>query len=158
MAIRALPKGLCGVVFRHDGVAGRAELAERVARECQARRIAFVMVGDASLTHPTGSFVGVHLRGGRRQRRQRRGMVTASAHNIMEVRRAVKAGADIIFISPAFATNSHPGARPLGPVRWNFLARQAGGKKAYALGGISGKKITRLARYCCGAAGISALL
>ena len=37
--VRGLPKGLCGVVFRHDGVAGRAALGRAVWRFCRARRL-----------------------------------------------------------------------------------------------------------------------
>jgi thiamine-phosphate pyrophosphorylase len=82
--------------------------------------------------------------------------VTASAHDGAQALRAAGA-ADIVFISPVFETASHPGGRGLGPARWNVLARRAGGGKAYALGGVNGKKINRLAKNCCGAAGISAL-
>jgi thiamine-phosphate pyrophosphorylase len=77
---------------------------------------------------------------------------------VVEVRRAAKAGADIVFISPVFATPSHPGAKGLGVVRWNNLARYRGRALAYALGGIDGQKINALARSCCGAGGVSSFL
>jgi thiamine-phosphate pyrophosphorylase len=152
--VRALPRGLCGVVFRHDGVAGREMLGRQVAKLCRARRIALVVAGDARLA--AALHAGVHLRGGRRDGYVTGGcgVVTASAHNVVEVRRAVRAG--VVFISPVFETASHPGGRVLGPLRWNVLARHAGAAEAYALGGINGKKINRLAKYCRGAASISA--
>jgi thiamine-phosphate pyrophosphorylase len=156
-SIAALPPGLCGVVFRHDGAPDRAALAARVARLCRARRIALVVAGDARLAAAIGA--GVHLRGGRRPGLVRisRGPLTSSAHDVAEMHRARRAGARILFISPAFATPSHPGGAALGPVRWARLARLAGGSLAYALGGIDGKKVTALARFCCGAGGIHAL-
>ncbi len=173
-AIARLPKGLCGVVFRQDDPA----LLAQVARLCRERRVALVVAGGADHRPPGSGFspvgsaprgavthaaasglgVGVHLRGGARTGwRRHDGLVTSSAHNVIEVRRAARAGAQIIFISPAFATASHPGEPALGAVRWNFLARHCGAAFAYALGGLDGRKITALAGSCCGAAGISAL-
>jgi thiamine-phosphate pyrophosphorylase len=151
-AVGRLPKGgLCGVVFRHDGVAGRAELFARVAQACRARGVALVAAGM------NGRGVGVHLRGGRGPKRGY-GIVTASAHGVAEVVRARRAGACIIFVSPVFATGSHPGEAALGPWRWNKIARYAGNRKAYALGGVDGGKINRLAGFCGGAGAISALI
>jgi len=156
-SIAALPPGLCGVVFRHDGAPDRAALARRVARLCRARRLALVVAGDARLAASIGA--GLHLRGGRRPgfARVARGLITSSAHDAAQVHRARRAGARILFISPTFATPSHPGGAALGPVRWSRLARLARPCLAYALGGIDGQKITALASFCCGAAGIHAL-
>jgi len=159
-AIGRLPKfGLCGVVFRHDGVAGRAALLAKVAAACRARGVALVVAGGSRR-------FGVHLRGGRWSggkvggvRPARAGLtppyVTASAHDVVEVRRAARAGVDIVFISPVFGTASHPGVSGLGMVRWNNLARHRGGAVAYALGGVNGNSVKRLAGLCCGAGGIS---
>jgi thiamine-phosphate pyrophosphorylase len=95
---------------------------------------------------------GVHLRAGRWPNHLRPpGLVTSSAHNGSELRRARLAGARIIFLSPAFPTKSHPGAPTLGAVRWNNLARN----RANALGGITGANINRLKTP--GAAAITAL-
>jgi thiamine-phosphate pyrophosphorylase len=154
--LRGLPRGLCGVVFRHDGVAGRARLGAQVAAVCRARGLALVVAGDARLAAALQA--GVHLRGGRRAGylRGAGGLVTSSAHDVAQVRRAAQAGAAIIFISPVFETASHPGGRALGPVRWQGLARYAGTGTAYALGGVNGKKINRLATSCYGAGSISA--
>jgi thiamine-phosphate pyrophosphorylase len=156
-AIARLPAGLCGVVFRHDGAPGRAALAARVARLCKARRLALVVAGDARLAARVGA--GVHLRGGRLAGLARRGrfMVTASAHDVPQIRRAGRAGADIVFISPAFSTASHPGQAALGAARWARLARAAGAANAYALGGVNGRTVKALARFCGGAGAIHAL-
>ncbi len=152
-----LPKGLSGIVFRHDGVAARAALGAALAQVCRARRIGLVVAGDARLAARLGA--GVHLRGGRRPGlgplpRLR----TASAHGATEVVRARRAGARIIFCSPVFATGSHPGARALGGFHYRRLARFAGGSKAYALGGIDGKSVRLLGKSCAGMGGIDAFL
>src|ERR1041384_7766902 len=62
-AIARLPRGLAGVVLRHDAEPGRAMLGRDIARICRARRLALVVAGDARLAAVLGA--GVHLRGGR---------------------------------------------------------------------------------------------
>lgn len=152
-AAACLPRGLCGVVLRDDARPGRAALAAALARVCRARGNALVVAGDIRLAHAVGA--GIHLRGGRRMRgiRGLRGMVTSSAHGALELRRAARAGAAVAFLSPAFATASHPGAPGLGPVRWAALARRApAGLVVGALGGIDGASVRRLPGLRCAAA------
>lgn len=156
-AVARLPKGLAGVVLRHDGEAGLAALGRDLVRICRARRLVLVVAGDARLALALGA--GVHLRAGRwpGPLRPRRGLTTSSAHGMAELRRARRAGADLAFLSPAFATASHPGLRGLGPLRWGRLARAAGVRVA-ALGGVDGRSVGRLPlRYCAGAGAIGAL-
>ncbi|HQT40455.1 MAG TPA: thiamine phosphate synthase [Acidocella sp.] len=156
-SIKALPPGISGVVLRHDSTPGRAALGQRIAKLCKARRIALVVAGDARLA--AHLHAGVHLRGGHAPGypRPQAGLRTASAHNVTEIIRARRAKADIIFISPAFPTASHPGGRPWGPCRWRRLAACAKPAKAYALGGITGQTIKQLAGFSCGAASIKAM-
>ena len=156
------PRHLFGVVFRHDGVEGRAALARAVARQCRPLGIALVVAGDVRLATAIGA--GVHLRGGWPTRRRRRPgtLLTSSAHTAAELRRARRAGADAIFLSPAFPTQSHPGAPALGAVRWAALTRQGrrqgtATSATLALGGVNGRVIRRLARECQGAGFIEAL-
>ena len=140
--VRALPPG-AGLVFRHDGVAGRLALAASAARLCRARRITMVM------TPPLIAGVGVHLRGGRHGGpRPLPGLRTSSAHSRLEVLRACRAGAGIIFLSPLFDTLSHPGAVALGSLRWRRLAR--GGAAIYALGGVTGATAPAIPRIAAG--------
>ena len=144
-AAAGLPRGLCGVVLRDDALAGRAGLARRLAAICRMRRNALVVAGDVRLARAVGA--GVHLRDGRRLRGTAglRGPVTSSAHGAAALRRAGRAGAAVAFLSPAFATASHPGAPGLGPVRWAMLRRRApGGLAVAALGGIDGGSVRRL--------------
>ena len=158
-AVERLPRGLCGVVFRHDGAAGRSALIRRVARACRARRLVLVIAGRADA--PPGA--GRHLREGKRAGGQgeRRGWLSASAHGPAGLVRARRAGADVAFLSPTFPTASHPGARPLGVWRWAAMAKQAGAKRAgmpvLALGGVDGRSARRLPRWAAGAGAIGAL-
>jgi thiamine-phosphate pyrophosphorylase len=151
-----LPRGLCGVVLRHDGTAGRAALARALARVCRGRRLMLSVAGDWRLAAAVR--VGVHLRGGVRPAGMPRGLpaLTASAHGAAELRRACRAGARLAFLSPAFPTASHPGAPALGPARWGRLAQRTGVAVA-ALGGIDGRTVRRLPRRCRHAGAIGAL-
>lgn len=153
--LRRLPAGLCGVVYRHDAAQDRAALGRAVARICRARRLALVVAGDARLAARLGA--GLHLRGGRigRVRRPAR-LQTASVHGMAELRQARRAGCDILFISPVFATASHPGGGTLGPHGFRRLARHAAPAGAYALGGIDGTVLRRLGPWLRGAGAIEA--
>ncbi len=161
-AVARLPKGLAGVVLRHDSDPARAALGRDLARLCRVRRLTLVVAGDLRLAAALGA--GVHLRAGRWPAgaplplRRRGALLTSSAHGAAELRRAARAGADLAFLSPAFATRSHPGAAALGPSRWARLARAAALPVA-ALGGIDGGSIRRLPRRLCrGVGAIDALL
>lgn len=157
-AVARLPKGLCGVVLRHDGDPGRAALGRDLARICRARRLALVVAGDTRLALELSA--GVHLRAGRWPDilRPRRGLpCTSSAHDGAELRRACRAGAGPIFLSPVFPTPSHPGGTALGLARWLRLARQC--NRTAALGGVHGANVARLpGRFCYAVGAISALM
>ncbi len=168
-AVAALPRRLCGVVFRHDGIAGRAALARTLAQKCRKLGMPLVVAGDARLAAAVGA--GVHLRGGgaRTQPGMRapahwlraRALVTSSAHSGVELRRALAAGADAVFLSPLLPTRSHPGAPALGVVRWAALAGRVSQSRrggVLALGGVDGEAVRRLPRWCRGAGAIGALL
>ena len=62
-AVARLPKGLAGVVLRHDGAPDRAALGRDLARLCRARRLTLVVAGDVRLAASLRA--GVHLRAGR---------------------------------------------------------------------------------------------
>jgi len=129
-ALERLPKG-AGVVFRHYSLAPseRSELFERVRRVARRRRL---------LLLPGGRSNGF----------------SASAHNLRELKTAERSGATLIFLSPAFATRSHPRTRPLGPVRFGLIARQAR-VPVIALGGVDARNARRLP-HIYGWAGIDA--
>ncbi|WP_428532742.1 thiamine phosphate synthase [Rhodopila sp.] len=164
-SVAALPRGRAGVVLRHDDDPARARLGVDLARICRARRLVLVVAGDVRLAAALGA--GMHLRGGRWPGVIRRaGVLTSSAHSAEDLRRARAVGADLVFLSPAFATASHPGARGLGPLRWAALVRRmrhgAGRATAVpviaALGGVDGRSIQRLSSRLVHAAGAIAAL
>jgi thiamine-phosphate pyrophosphorylase len=70
---------------------------------------------------------------------------TASAHNGLQISRALGLGIDAILISTAFASASPSARRPLGPVRLAILARRFPEARLYGLGGISTSRLKRLA-------------
>jgi thiamine-phosphate pyrophosphorylase len=150
-AVARLPRGLVGVVFRHDDHPSRASLGRDLARICRARRLLLIVAGDVRLAIALKA--GVHLRGGRWPGPLRtKSLVTSSAHSVQDLWRAMRAGACLAFLSPVFATASHPGASSLGPVRWSALARVKPIRVA-ALGGIDGVTVRRLPPRICGGAG-----
>ena len=151
-AASRLPKGLAGVVLRHDDDPARRALGRDLARICRARRLELVVAGDPRLA--AALHAGVHLRGGRwpTPQRVRHRMVTSSAHGPPELRRAHAAGVNLVFLSPVFATASHPGAVGLGAARWMRLALDAR-RPVAALGGVDGASIRRLPRRLCRAMG-----
>jgi thiamine-phosphate pyrophosphorylase len=143
---------LAGIVLRHDGEPGRAALGRDLARICRARRLALVVAGDVRLATTLGA--GVHLRSGRwpGQVRRRHRLITSSAHSLADMRRAMHAGAVLVFLSPVFSTPSHPGAGSLGAAGWSRLARRVSAAVA-ALGGIDGRTVRRLPHARCHAVG-----
>lgn len=156
-SVARLPRGLAGVVLRHDGDPCRDTLGHTLARICRARRLALVVTGSVHLAAALGA--GMHLRNGRWpcHGRTLRGLVTSSAHGRADLHRAKRAGANLAFLSPTFPTLSHPGAVGLGSVRWSRLARTARMPVA-ALGGINGETVRRLpARLCQGLGAIGSL-
>ena len=159
-AAARLPRGIGGVVLRHDTDPARPALGRALARLCRARRLALVVAGDPRLAAALGA--GVHLRDGRwpgaaRPPRRRGALLTSSAHDAASLRRAAAAGVNFVFLSPAFPTASHPDGAALGAARWSRLAARSAAPVA-ALGGIDGDSVRRLQRAACAGAGaISAL-
>ncbi|WP_380873134.1 hypothetical protein ACFB49_39610 [Sphingomonas sp. DBB INV C78] len=137
-ALARLPAG-AGVVFRHYGAAKRREIYEKVRRIARARRLVLVLAG------PTKQAIawkadGAHGRS--LHRRAARPLIrTAPAHDAREL--VAAKNADLIFLSPAFPTRSHPHAPALGPVRFGLLAGRTR-KAVIALGGMDSRKGRRL--------------
>lgn len=141
-ALERLPRG-GGVVFRHYGAPDREAVLARVAKVARRRGLVLVVAG-ARTGHVHNS-------------RTAHGLKTASAHNRREAIAAIRSGADAVFLSPVFATSSHPGARALGRVRFGLLSR---GLKApvIALGGMEARRARSLPKTTYGWAGIDAWL
>uniref|UniRef100_UPI0035CAA347 thiamine phosphate synthase n=1 Tax=uncultured Sphingomonas sp. TaxID=158754 RepID=UPI0035CAA347 len=120
-ALRALPRG-SGVVFRHFATPApeRAVLLAQVARVARRRGLRLIEGGTHAQTtalHP--------------------------AHSVREAIAARRAGATSILVSPVYPTQTHPGARALGPLRAAAIAR-ASGLPAIALGGMTRARFKRM--------------
>jgi thiamine-phosphate pyrophosphorylase len=140
LAIARLPRG-AGIVFRQYSLSptARADLLARVV--ALARRRGLVVVGSRIAGAPDGVHRPAHAPG--RHRPSRPQIVTASAHSRPQALAALRAGADLVFLSPLFETRSHPGARPLGPLRFGLAVRGLPGPVA-ALGGLDARRFRRL--------------
>jgi len=139
-ALDRLPRG-AGLVFRHYSAPDRWGLAKRVRAAARQRGIAFVIAGtarEARAMRADGQHRPGWARGGWAP-----GLRTASAHNLGELRAAERAGAALVFVSPVFTTGSHPGAKPLGRIRFGLLARAARVPVA-ALGGMDASRYQML--------------
>lgn len=134
-ALERLPRG-SGVVFRHYGLAAseRQVLFARVLKVARRRGLVLVRAGS----QPMRGEDGVH--GGRGRGR---GLRTAPAHSRREAVAALRAGAQALFVSPAFLTRSHQGARALGRTRFGMLVRGLD-VPVIALGGMSAEKARSL--------------
>jgi thiamine-phosphate pyrophosphorylase len=141
LILRRLPRG-SGLIYRHYHLAP----AERRAR--------FVIL--AALARRHGHLVA--LAGAPREARRWRadasygapargpGPRLVTAHSLREIARARGAGGAegaAIVLSPVFTTRSHPGARPLGPLRFRLLARRSG-LPVIALGGMTASRARRV--------------
>ncbi|MFN3943646.1 MAG: thiamine phosphate synthase [Allosphingosinicella sp.] len=131
-ALERLPRG-GGIVFRHYGLepGERRALFARVRAVARRRGLTLVVAGP-----PLPGADGRHNRRGR-------GLVTASAHDLGELRAAGRMGARLVFLSPVYPTRSHPGAPALGPRRFARLARRTK-LPVIALGGMDAAKARRL--------------
>lgn len=139
--LEQLPAG-SGVIFRHYALSTseRRALFARIARIARRRRLVLVRAGSDYLgRHEQGR----HGREGVRRGMQAHSVRTWPAHNVAEVIAGRRAKADVILISPVFATRSHPGGRALGPIRAAALARLVPGR-AIALGGMDADRFRRL--------------
>lgn len=134
-AAARLPRGAGGIVFRHyqTDAAARRALFEALRAIARRRRLVLLLAGDAR-TAAGWRADGWHGRGGRGTVRPM--LHSAPAHDAREMIAAQRGAADILFLSPLFATRSHPGAANLGRVRFAALARRASAP-VMALGGVT---------------------
>jgi thiamine-phosphate pyrophosphorylase len=151
-ALVRLPQG-GGIVFRHYSLGDmeRRALFDRVKAHARAHGQLLLLAGPAD-TARSWSAGGSHGRG------PGAGLRSAPAHDLSELRAAEAAGAAFVFLSPVFATRSHPKARPLGAEGFEALARQTN-LPVIALGGMDearGRKLAKRGAY--GWAGIDAWL
>ena len=138
-AIDRLPTD-SGIVFRHYVLAPaeRLRLAAECASNCRARGFTLAVAGDldmaravsADLVHnPPNVPADIPF--------------SMAVHSIEEAEAAARVGASLVFVSPVFATRSHPSAPALGPDHAKRLA-EAAGAPAIALGGMNGRRFAEL--------------
>jgi thiamine-phosphate pyrophosphorylase len=141
LALDRLPRG-AGLVFRHYGLppAERRALFGKVRAVARRRGLRLLLAGPPQRAAAWGAD-GSHGRrpGGKRGI----GLASAPVHDLREIRAAERAGARLLFLSPVFATRSHPNAFPLGPLRFARLVRQTR-LPVIALGGMTAARARRL--------------
>ena len=140
-ALEALPEG-SGVIVRHyrSTTKERQKLAARIRRIAKRRGLLLILAGSEKQAFAAQAD-GFHQRSARIG--HHRLIRTIAVHNPRELSLAHRINADLVFISPVFATQSHPGAPPLGRVRFGLLVRQSR-VPVIALGGMTAKRATSL--------------
>jgi len=135
-ALERLPRG-SGVIFRHYRlpVGARRALFVRVAKVARRRGLVLLRAGETRL--------GMWEDGTHGTRRRAHGWYSRAAHSPAEIVAGQRAGADLLLVSPVFATRSHPGAAALGPVRLGLLTRGLS-VPVIALGGMDARSARRL--------------
>jgi len=150
----ALPRGSVVVVRARDAGRRRA-LAEGLYGLAR-----LLIADDPGLAEDMGT-AGLHLpelrmrEAGHWRARRPDWIITSSAHSLRALMHV--AHLDAVFLSPVFATTSHPGAKPLTPERAAMIAAQAQ-VPVYALGGVTVRNGVLLAPSFSGIAAISSLL
>lgn len=152
-AIQRLP-AKSGVIFRHyhlDTVERRA-LFRQVLRVCRRRGHMLLLAGDERTA------LRWHADGFHQRTPGRTGLVQiAPVHNMREIMEAKAYVADLLLLSPLFATNSHPDQRPLGSTAFHRLAKLSGPERVIALGGVNRRNANLLSpQIVYGWAGIDA--
>ena len=140
-AIEKLPRG-SGIVFRHYRLepSERRRVFEKVRRVAARRRLLLILAGPPSLALAWRAD-GAH---GRSKPGAARNLIqTAPAHDVGELRAAERGGAHLVFLSPVYATRSHPKAKPLGRLRFAMLARGTR-LPVIALGGVTQRRARTL--------------
>ncbi|WP_299321551.1 thiamine phosphate synthase [Parasphingopyxis sp.] len=140
-ALKALPRG-SGVIARHYSLAPRQRrrLIARIRKIARARRLVLIVAGSAKLARSVRAD-GFHRRTGHRTPRDL--LRTVAVHNQIELRLAERIGANLVFLSPIFPTDSHPGGRTLGRVHFGQLATRSH-IPVIALGGMDAARARSL--------------
>lgn len=153
-AARALPPGSVVVVRAR-------EAKQRQALARQLSGLATLLIADDPHLAVQLGAAGLHLPEARMREaahwrsRFPHWIITSSAHSLRALMGAHHL--DAVFLSPVFATSSHPEARALTAVRAAFIAALAP-VPVYALGGVTPRNAKLLGPSFSGIAAISSLL
>lgn len=132
-----------GLVFRHYHLAQGERRARFDALAMVARAKGhLVILADETPTAEAWGADGVY--GTARAPSARTLVYLAGAHDGAELAAANRLGADAVFLSPVFATRSHPGAAVLGVHGFHVLAQQSH-IPVIALGGMTHARAAALA-------------
>jgi thiamine-phosphate pyrophosphorylase len=136
-AVARLPQD-GGIVFRHYSL---PEVARRSLFDAvrAAHPGLLLLAGPAAMAESWGAD-GSHGRGAGP------GLRSAPAHDYAGLRAAERDGAALVFLSPVYATRSHPDAKVLGLARFAWLARRTP-LPVIALGGMNRSRGRRLASF-----------
>ncbi|QUD90841.1 thiamine phosphate synthase [Phenylobacterium montanum] len=156
--VAQLPRG-SAVIFRAFGATDAVELGRALRQATRKAGVLLLAGADSALARRIGAD-GIHLperlahRAGQLRRARPGSLVTAAAHDAAAIRKARRAGAQAVLVSPVFPSRSPSAGRPLGVLRFQALARGAG-VPVVALGGINSRTARRLKGTC--AAGLAAV-
>lgn len=134
-AINSLPRG-SGLIFRHYHLppVERRSRFEALTRRSQARGHMVVLSGTASEARRWGAS-GAYGSSARLARGPAI-LRLVTVHSLRELAAAQRSRADAVLLSPVFATQTHPGGRALGAVRFRLIAARAT-VPVIALGGMN---------------------
>lgn len=153
-----LPAG-SAVIYRAFGAKDAEARGRALRRLAKTRGLVFLVGADAGLAQRLGAD-GVHLpeRLMRLAPRLRQAhpnwLITTAAHGPRAIAAAARLKLDAALVSTVFASESPSAGKPLGPLRFAALARQAR-LPVIALGGIDVATAGRLAN--SGASGLAAI-
>lgn len=117
--------------------------ARAVLQTARTHHLKLLIAGDVKLAHRIGAD-GVHLPNAmlhalpKLRRLYPRLLFSAACHSDQALRLAAQGGADAAFLSPLFATRSHPDAPTLGVIQARRMLRDTS-LAVYGLGGIKTK-------------------
>jgi len=152
-SVARLPQG-AGIVLRHYSLPrhAREELGVRIASVAHESGITLAVAADVELAQRLGARL-VH-----NPAVPTHPPFSRAVHSLQDARAARAGGAALVFVSPVYATRSHPEREPLGPKLAAEIANAAG-VPAIALGGMNAENFAPLEREgLYGWAGIDAWL
>ncbi|MDF1734429.1 MAG: thiamine phosphate synthase [Minwuia sp.] len=148
-ASRKLPAG-AAVILRDTGHPDRLAVGIALRISTRAQGQLLLVAGDPELAdalNADGLHVPERMIGSKTVRQWRRAdpgrLMSAACHSLAALRRAERAGANMVLLSPVFPTASHPGGRVLGLYRAAALAA-ATALPVLAMGGMERSNANRL--------------
>ncbi len=136
---QTLPKG-AGIIFRHHATPApeRRALFLRVQRVARARRQVVLLAAPPIIARAWGADGAHH-----RSPLVSKGVRSVAVHNVRDLTMAKRVGADLVLVSPVFATASHPGKPGIGVARLGLIIG-AQRQRTIALGGMNPTRFQRL--------------